>query len=293
MPWCSFPWHKLLSRLTQKNCYIYTLQSKFDPWVYIRVFNQPALCRFAWESLPGETGKGRHWTPVFFCGCASNAPRFAQGQPNGYFQMKELDRTTEPIARMNVEWKLEKAEFAEFKLPTCGHIAVCQPYRDRQIQSLFRTSSLFSTKVIVAGLPRKSFPRKQAFVDISAFRWMRKQQPRFAQGQPKGYSKWRFFQNAGSCKRAQGRVQDILYVHSYTHRARASTRGFVHWKNNCAFRRPEKKKKKLLEQCWTIEAMVPMNERWRKLNANMSQSQYVPLCANIAVWQLCRERQPL
>ena len=33
----------------------------------------------------------------------SGEPRFAQGQPNGYFQTKELDRTTEPIARMNVE----------------------------------------------------------------------------------------------------------------------------------------------------------------------------------------------
>ena len=106
--------------------------SKNDPWVYICVFNQPALCRFAKESLPGETGKGRHWTPMFFCGCASNAPRFAQGQPNGYFQMKELDRTTEPIARMNVEWKLEKAEFAEFNLPTCGNIAVWQLCRERQ-----------------------------------------------------------------------------------------------------------------------------------------------------------------
>ena len=40
-----------------------------------------------------------------------------QDSPNGYFQMKELDRTIEPIARMNVEWKLEKAEFAEFNLP--------------------------------------------------------------------------------------------------------------------------------------------------------------------------------
>ena len=76
--------------------------------------------------------KGGHWTSVFFCGCASNAPRFAQGQPNGYFQTKELDRTTEPIARMNVEWKLEKAEFAEFNMSTCGKIAVCQLCRERQ-----------------------------------------------------------------------------------------------------------------------------------------------------------------
>ena len=34
----------------------------------------------------------------------------------------------------------------------------------------------------------KAFQRKQAFVDISVFLWLRKQQPRFAQGQPKGYS---------------------------------------------------------------------------------------------------------
>jgi len=37
------------------------------------------------------------------CGCASNALRFAQGQPNGCFRMKELERTDEPIVRMNVE----------------------------------------------------------------------------------------------------------------------------------------------------------------------------------------------
>ena len=38
---------------------------------------------------------------------------------------------------------------------------------------------------------------------------------------------------------------------------------------------------------------VPMNERWRRLNANTSQTQYVLLCANLASHQLCRERQPL
>ena len=110
----------------------YSLLSKFDPYVYIRVFNQPDFCRLAKESLPTETCQGRHWTPVFFCGCASNAPRFAQGQSNGYFQMKELDRTTEPIARMNVEWKLEKAEFAEFNLTTFFNIAVWQLCREGQ-----------------------------------------------------------------------------------------------------------------------------------------------------------------
>ena len=46
---------------------------------------------------------------------------------------------------------------------------------------------LFSLKVICAGSLRKGFPQKHAFVDISAFLWLRKQQPRFAQGQRTGY----------------------------------------------------------------------------------------------------------
>ena len=48
-------------------------------------------------------------------------------------------------------------------------------------------TSLFSPKVVSAGLPGKAFPRKHAFVDISVFLWLRKQRPRFAQGPPKGY----------------------------------------------------------------------------------------------------------
>ena len=59
MPWCSFPWHKLLPRLTQKTCYtVYShLQSKFDPCVYILVFNEGYFCKFAQESLPGKQAK--------------------------------------------------------------------------------------------------------------------------------------------------------------------------------------------------------------------------------------------
>ena len=84
--------------------------------------------------------------------------------------------------------------------------------------------SLFSPKVIFAGLLRKAFPQKHAFMDISDFLWLRKQRPRFAQGQPKVY-----FQ--------------------------------------------------MKELDRTTDAIVPMNERWRKLNAN--KRQYVPLRANM------------
>ena len=48
-------------------------------------------------------------------------------------------------------------------------------------------TSLFSRKVISAGLPRKAFSQKHAFVDISVFLWLHKQRPSFVQGQPKSY----------------------------------------------------------------------------------------------------------
>ena len=98
--------------------------------------------------------------------------------------------------------------------------------------------SLFSPKVIFAGLLRKAFPQKHAFVDMSVFLWLRKQRSRFAQGQPKGY-----FQ--------------------------------------------------MKELDRTTEAIVPMSEMWRKLDANMRQ--YVSLRANMGQHcslQLCRERTP-
>ena len=124
MPWCSFPWHKHLPRLAQKDCCtVYSLDLIHE---FTSVFSSNLLY-VGWprKAFPGKQAK-------VDTGCTSNAPRFAQGQPNGYFQMKELDRTTKPIARMNVEWKLEKAEFAEFNMSTCGKIAVCQLCRGSQ-----------------------------------------------------------------------------------------------------------------------------------------------------------------
>ena len=37
------------------------------------------------KAFPG-IGKGRHWTSVFFCGCASNAPRFTKASPIAIFK---------------------------------------------------------------------------------------------------------------------------------------------------------------------------------------------------------------
>ena len=44
-------------------------------------------------------------------------PKFANGQPRGYFQITDLDRTTEAIARMNVDSKVENAEV---NVPKCA-----------------------------------------------------------------------------------------------------------------------------------------------------------------------------
>ena len=106
--------------------------------------------------------------------------------------MKDVDRRIEAIAQVNVESKEEKVERAEFNVPTCGHIAVCQRCRDRQIKSLFPTSSLFSTLKVrlieIAGLPWKACPPKQAYsLDISVFQWLRKQRPKICPRPVQGY----------------------------------------------------------------------------------------------------------
>ena len=41
-------------------------------------------------------------------------PRFAQGQPKGYFQMKEFDRTTEAIGPMNEMWRNPNANMRQY-----------------------------------------------------------------------------------------------------------------------------------------------------------------------------------
>ena len=95
---------------------------------------------------------------------------------------------------------MEKAQYAEFNVPTCGKIAVWQLCRERQpfwnsqdglnfkcldqchgVRWLTPKNCLLWPKVIVVGSPRESF--LHAFVDISVFPWLRtKILPRLAQG---------------------------------------------------------------------------------------------------------------
>ena len=152
--------------------------------------------RFALESLPAKTGICILPRLRVFLWLRKQRPKIRATPAQGYFRMKDVDRRIEAIAQVNVESKEEKVERAEFNVPTCGHIAVCQQCRDRQIKSLFPTSSLFSTPKVrlieIAGLPWKACPPKQASAyvysfDISVFLWLRKQRPKIRSTPAQGY----------------------------------------------------------------------------------------------------------
>ena len=232
------------------------------------------MYRFVYGSLPTTKSKDRLISA--FLRLRKQGARFSQGQPKGYFQTKELYRTTQAIAQMNADWKVEKGHYAEVNVPTCGKIAVWLLCKETQplwnshdswwpelnmfesmpwcsfpwhkllagakkllysLNLIREFTSLFSPKVIFAGLPGKVFPRKHAFVDISVFLWLRKQRPRFAQGQPKGY-----FQT------------------KELHR--------------------------------TTQAIAQMSADWKVEKGHYAEVN-VPTCGKIAVWLLCKETQPL
>ena len=48
------------------------------------------------------------------------------GLAQGSFQIETLDRTTKTIAQINADWKMEKAQYAEFNAPTCDNVTRLQ-----------------------------------------------------------------------------------------------------------------------------------------------------------------------
>ena len=111
----SFPGHKLFLRLTPTNCYtVYSLNlideftSLFSPKVIV-------------AGLPRESFPHVFVDISVILWLRKQQPRFAQGQPK-----KEFHRTSKGIAEMNADWKVDKAQYAEFNVPTCVKIAVWQ-----------------------------------------------------------------------------------------------------------------------------------------------------------------------
>ena len=70
-------------------------------------------------------------------------PRFAQGQPKGCFQMKELDRTTEAIVPMNEMWRklnVNMRQYVSLRANMGQHCSL-QLCRERQTFRSYGTSS--------------------------------------------------------------------------------------------------------------------------------------------------------
>ena len=143
------------------------------------------------EGFPTEVGLCRHQ-------CFSVVAPATQDSPKASPRKNFIEQLYKAIAEMNADWKVEKAQYAEFNVPTCANIAVCQLCRERQPfwnshdglnlicldqchgvgshgkllprltpKSCYKVYSLtlihdtsFSPKVIVAGLPRKALPWK-------------------------------------------------------------------------------------------------------------------------------------
>ena len=118
-PWCSFPWHKLLPSLAQKTCCTVSLNLIHE---FTSLFSPKVIS----AGLPGKTFPRKHaFVDIsVFLWLRKQRPRFTQGQPKGYFQFKELHRTTKPYSQMNADRKVGKAQYAEFNVPRCGEIAV-------------------------------------------------------------------------------------------------------------------------------------------------------------------------
>ena len=280
MPWCSFPWHKLLPRLAQNGCTVQIWSMSLHPCFRRMWFMQVCLGKPSHGSIPLLTS-------VFFCGWASNSQDSPKTSPRATFKWKNLDikNFIEPLKLLSQwmtggeSWMTPCTNMCPY-VPACANIAVCQLCRERQplveqswwawtenawinamvfvpmaqappkagsknccINLIDEFTSWVSPKAAIAGSLRKAFLQKHAFVDISVFPPLGKQQPRFAQGQPTGYF--------------QMKKLDI---------------------------------KNFVEPLKLLSQWMTGGESWMTPCTKMRP--YVPACANIAVCQLCRERQP-
>ena len=164
---------------------------------------------------------------------------------------------------------------------------------------------LVSPKMIYGGLPRKAFSRKQAFVDINAFLWLRKQRPRFAQGQPKGNFQWKELHRttkAYSQMKADWnwrRPNMLSSMRQHVCRERQPLwNSHDSWYINIFLwlrkQRPRfaqgqpKGNFQLKELQRTTKANSQMNPDWKVEKGQYAEFN-VPTCEKIAVWQLCRK----
>ena len=148
MPWCSSPGYKLF----RVNALLYSSLNLIDEFtsLFLRMhLLQVRLGKLSHRSMP-------LWTSVFFRHWASNS----QDSPKGYFQLKELHRTTKACSQMNPDWKVDKAQYAEFNVLTWGKIAIWQLCSETQ--PLWKCHDSWWPELKIFGsMPWCSFPRQK------------------------------------------------------------------------------------------------------------------------------------
>ena len=129
MPWCSFPWHKLLPMmLAQKNCHT-------TVWIWSMSSHPRLRLKVIVAGLPEKAFPQKHAfvdISVFLC-CASNAKDSPKASRKAIFNQKCLNYTAKPIFPMKERCgRLRMLRYDEFNVPTCANFAVCQLCRERQ-----------------------------------------------------------------------------------------------------------------------------------------------------------------
>ena len=122
MPWCSFPWHKLLPRLTQKNCStVYSLNLIHE---FTSVFSTNLLyVGLPRKAFPGKQAKvdtGHQCFPVVAQATPQDSPK---ASPMAIFKWKNL---MEQLNRL-LEWMLNESwRRLSLLSSSCQHVATLQ-----------------------------------------------------------------------------------------------------------------------------------------------------------------------
>ena len=163
MPWCS---------LADANELLYSLQSKFDRWVYIRVFAEGDLDRTTEAIVPMIIMNERlRKLNANMHQCVPLGANMGQHCSLSAVQRRQPFWNSHDGLNLTC---LDQCHGVRWLTPT-------NCYTVYSLNLIDEFASLFSPKVIVAGLPRESFPH--AFVDISVIVWLcTRILPRLAQG---------------------------------------------------------------------------------------------------------------
>ena len=126
-------------KLTQSNCctvYSLNLILSLHLHTFASVFSTNLLyVGLPRKAFPGKQAKVDTGHQCFSVVAQATIQDSSKASPMAIFKWKNLIGQLNPLLEWmlnDVEWKLEKAEFAEFNMPTCGNIAVWQLCRERQ-----------------------------------------------------------------------------------------------------------------------------------------------------------------